>query len=94
MRTIFHIDVNSAYLSWTAADRVLNQNDQLDLREVPSIVGGDQESRHGIMLAKSIPAKKYNIQTGESLFTARAKCPGLSRLCFVCTSLLCVRYIA
>ena len=55
-RIIFHIDVNSAYLSWIAASR-LQQGESLDLREVPSAVGGDVESRHGIILAKSIPAK-------------------------------------
>jgi DNA polymerase-4 len=73
---IFHIDVNSAYLSWEAAYR-LQQGEQLDLRTVPSVVGGDEESRHGIVLTKSIPAKKFNIQTGETLYNARQKCPGL-----------------
>lgn len=73
---IMHIDVNSAYLSWEAAYR-LQHGASVDLREIPSVVGGDEESRHGIVLAKSIPAKKYNIQTGETLFSARQKCPGL-----------------
>ena len=68
-RIIFHIDVNSAYLSWIAVSR-LQLGHTLDLREVPSVVGGDSESRHGIVLAKSIPAKKYNISTGESLYSA------------------------
>lgn len=76
-KTIFHIDVNSAYLSWSAADRVYNQNQSLDLREVCSIVGGDQESRHGIVLAKSMPAKRYHIQTGEPIVSAVRKCPEL-----------------
>lgn len=75
-RYIFHIDVNSAYLSWEAAYR-LQQGEALDLRTVPSVVGGDQASRHGIVLAKSIPAKKFNIKTGETLFSAKMKCPGL-----------------
>lgn len=75
-RIIFHIDVNSAYLSWTAVYN-LQHGDSLDLREVPSIVGGDPESRHGIVLAKSIPAKKYGIQTGETLIEALKKCPEL-----------------
>jgi DNA polymerase-4 len=75
-RFIFHIDVNSAYLSWEAAYR-LQHGEQLDLRTVPSIVGGNQESRHGIVLAKSIPTKKYGIKTGESLFEARLKCKDL-----------------
>ena len=55
---IFHIDVNSAYLSWTAVEQ-LKQGVAQDLREIPSIIGGDQKSRHGVVLAKSIPAKKY-----------------------------------
>lgn len=75
-RIIMHIDVNSAYLSWEAADR-LQHGDPVDLREIPSVVGGNEESRRGIVLAKSVPAKKYNIQTGESLYTARQKCPNL-----------------
>lgn len=75
-RLIFHIDANSAYLSWEAAYR-LQQGEQLDLRTIASVIGGDEESRHGIVLTKSIPAKKYNIQTGETLYTARQKCPKL-----------------
>jgi DNA polymerase-4 len=75
-KLIFHIDVNSAYLSWEATYR-LQQGEQLDLRTVPSVVGGDEESRHGIVLTKSIPAKKFNIQTGETLYNARQKCIGL-----------------
>lgn len=75
-RLIFHIDVNSAYLSWEAAYR-LQHGEQLDLRDVPSVVGGDEASRHGIVLTKSIPAKKYGIRTGETLYQARAKCPEL-----------------
>jgi DNA polymerase-4 len=75
-RIIFHIDVNSAYLSWEAVHR-LQHGDPLDLRTVPSVVGGDPVTRHGIVLTKSISAKKYNIQTGESIFSASAKCPDL-----------------
>jgi len=74
---IFHIDVNSAFLSWTAAYRVNILGEKLDLREVPSIVGGDQESRHGIVLAKSMQAKEFGIHTGEAIVTAIKKCPGL-----------------
>jgi len=73
---IMHIDVNSAFLSWTAAyEKQLGIN--RDLREVPSVIGGNEKNRHGIVLAKSVPAKKFNIQTGESLFEARRKCPNL-----------------
>ncbi|MBC7088051.1 MAG: DNA polymerase IV [Tissierellales bacterium] len=75
-RIVFHIDVNSAYLSWEAAHN-LQMGSNIDLRNVPSIVGGDQEKRHGIVLAKSIPAKKYGIKTGESVYSALEKCPEL-----------------
>lgn len=74
---IFHIDANSAFLSWSAAYRVSVLGEKTDLRLIPSIVGGDQEKRHGIVLAKSTPAKKYGINTGEAIVTARQKCPGL-----------------
>lgn len=74
---IFHIDVNSAFLSWTACYRKHVLGEETDLRLVPSIVGGDQEARHGVVLAKSTPAKKYGIQTGEPIVSARKKCPGL-----------------
>ena len=76
MRTIFHIDVNSAYLSWEAVYR-LQHGAQVDLREIPAVVAGNPKARRGIILAKSIPAKKYNIQTGESLHAALQKCPTL-----------------
>lgn len=76
-RYVFHIDVNSAFLSWSAAYRTGVMGQQPDLRTVPSIVGGDQESRHGIVLAKSTPAKQYGIMTGETILSARKKCPGL-----------------
>lgn len=77
-RIIFHIDVNSAYLSWEAAYRLQKQVNCIDLRTIPAVIGGDESKRHGIVLAKSIPAKKYSIQTGESLFSAREKCPSLT----------------
>ena len=63
---IFHVDVNSAFLSWTAVDRLRRDPDALDLRTVPSVVGGDEETRHGIVTAKSIPAKKYGIRTADT----------------------------
>lgn len=74
---IFHIDANNAFLSWSAAYRVNVLGEKTDLRLLPSVVGGDQEKRHGIVLAKSIPAKKYGIKTGEAILTAKQKCPGL-----------------
>lgn len=73
---IFHIDVNSAYLSWSAL-RELQNGSKLDLRTIPSIVGGDQETRHGIVVAKSIPAKAFGIQTAETVASALQKCPTL-----------------
>ena len=76
-RVIFHVDVNSAFLSWTAAYRVHILGDTLDLRTVPAVIAGDKASRHSIILAKSGPAKKYGIQTGEPLFQALEKCPDL-----------------
>lgn len=76
-RVIFHVDANSAFLSWSAAYRVKVLGESLDLRTVPSVVAGDKESRHSIILAKSAPAKKYGIQTGEPLFQALEKCPEL-----------------
>lgn len=70
---IFHIDVNSAFLSWEAAKRVAEGGE--DIRLVPSAIGGDPEKRTGIILAKSIPAKKYGIETGEPVAMALRKCP-------------------
>jgi DNA polymerase-4 len=75
-RIIFHVDVNSAFLSWTAVEK-LRKGEKIDIREIPSVIGGDEASRHGIVLAKSMPAKKYGIVTGESLYSARKKCPKL-----------------
>lgn len=76
MRIIFHIDVNSAYLSWTAVEQLKN-GAKVDIRTIPAIIGGDQKSRHGIVLAKSIPAKKYGIRTGEPVANAFRKCLNL-----------------
>lgn len=76
-KVIFHIDVNSAFLSWEAAYRIHHLGSKLDLRNIPSAVGGDVTKRHGIILAKSIPAKKYDIKTGESVMEALKKCPNL-----------------
>lgn len=73
---IFHINANSAYLSWSAV-ALLERGGALDLRTVPAVVGGSQASCHGIVLAKSIPAKKVDVKTGESLFEARQKYPDL-----------------
>ena len=74
---IFHIDVNSAFLSWTALS-LLEQGNSTDLRDIPSIIGGDKDKRHGIVLAKSTKAKSYGIQTGEPIVNAFKKCPILA----------------
>ena len=75
-KVIFHIDVNSAYLSWTATEQLKN-GAEIDIRTIPAIIGGDQKSRHGIVLAKSIPAKRYGIHTGEPVANAFRKCSNL-----------------
>lgn len=74
-RLIFHVDVNSAFLSWEAVRRI--KQGLPDLREIPSCIGGDPQKRTGIVVAKSIPAKKYGIQTGEPMAMALRKCPQL-----------------
>ena len=74
---IFHIDVNSAFLSWSALKKLREDPDGVDLRTIPSAVGGDVKKRHGIITAKSIPAKKYGIVTGEPVVKALEKCPHL-----------------
>ena len=74
-RLVFHVDVNSAFLSWEAARRVARGED--DLRRIPSAIGGDREKRTGVILAKSIPAKAFGIKTGEPVAQALRKCPDL-----------------
>lgn len=74
-RLVFHVDVNSAYLSWEAARRVANG--ESDLRLIPAVIGGDREKRTGVVLSKSIPAKKLGIKTGEPIGMALRKCPDL-----------------
>ncbi len=74
---IFHIDVNSAFLSWEAVYRLYHRGGTLDLREIPSAVGGDVNLWHGIILAKSIPAKNYGVKTGQTLSEAKQCCPNL-----------------
>lgn len=76
-KIIFHVDVNSAFLSWSAVKILKDDPNAVDLRTIPSAVGGDVESRHGIITAKSIPAKKYGVTTGEPVVKAMQKCPNL-----------------
>lgn len=75
-RIIFHIDVNNAFLSWTALD-LLNKGYQYDIRDFYAAIGGDEKSRRGIVLAKSPKAKKCGVVTGEPLYMARKKCPAI-----------------
>lgn len=74
---IFHIDVNSAFLSWEAVYRLAHRGEALDLRDVPSAVGGDMALRRGIILAKSIPAKNCGVKTGQTISEAKMQCPNL-----------------
>ncbi len=76
-KVVFHVDVNSAFLSWEAVYRLKHTDKELDLRTIPSAVGGDVAKRRGIILAKSVPAKKYGIKTGETINEALCKCPTL-----------------
>ena len=75
-RLIYHIDVNSAYLSWEATEQLKNGAEQ-DIRKIPSIIGGDTSQRKGVVLAKSVPAKAFGIHTGEPVADALKKCPSL-----------------
>jgi len=75
-RQILHVDVNNAFLSWTAVD-MLKKGSKIDIREIPSVIGGDESRRSGIVLAKSPKAKMFGITTGETLYQARMKCPSL-----------------
>ena len=75
-RQILHIDVNNAFLSWTAIDR-LAKGEKIDIREIEAVIGGDETKRSGIVLAKSMKAKRKGVCTGETLYQARLKCPNL-----------------
>lgn len=76
-RCIFHVDVNSAFLSWSAVKKLKEDPSAVDLRTIPSAVGGDVRTRHGIITAKSIPAGRMGVKTGEPVVSALAKCPDL-----------------
>lgn len=71
---ILHVDVNNAFLSWTAVD-MLNKGSKIDIREIPAIIGGDESKRSGIVLAKSMKAKEFGIKTADTIYQARMKCP-------------------
>ena len=75
-RQILHVDVNNAFLSWTALDK-LNNGCDIDIRTIASAIGGDEERRTGIILAKSPKAKACGVVTGEPIYQAKRKCPNL-----------------
>ena len=75
-RQILHVDVNNAFLSWTALDMIKNGS-EIDIREIPAVIGGDESKRSGIVLAKSMKAKECGVRTAETIYQARIKCPGL-----------------
>lgn len=75
-RQILHVDVNNAFLSWTAID-MLKNGSKIDIREIPAVIGGDESKRSGIVLAKSMKAKECGIKTADTIYQARIKCPGL-----------------
>ena len=75
-RQILHVDVNNAFLSWTAVE-MLKKGSTIDIREIPSIIGGDESKRSGIVLAKSPKAKEFGIKTAETIYQARMKCPNI-----------------
>jgi len=75
-RQILHVDVNNAFLSWTAIEK-LSSGEEVDIRTIPAIIGGDEANRHGVVLAKSIKAKQFGIRTGEPIYKAREKCPNV-----------------
>lgn len=69
---VFHIDVNNAFLSWTAVE--LLKTTKYDIRNSYAVIGGDESCRKGIVLAKSNCCKKLGIYTSETLFSAKKKC--------------------
>ena len=89
-KIFFHVDVNSAFLSWSAIKH-LRDGEDVDLRTIPAVVGGDEAQRHGVVLAKSGPAKKYGIKTGESLLCAPAPSTRASRWCRRTSTFTCRR---
>lgn len=75
-KQILHVDVNNAFLSWTAVEMLKNGAD-IDIREIPAIIGGDETKRSGIVLAKSMKAKECGIRTADTIYQAKLKCPGI-----------------
>ena len=75
-KQILHVDVNNAFLSWTAVE-MLKNGMNIDIREIPAIIGGDETKRSGIVLAKSMKAKECGIKTADTIYQAKLKCPGI-----------------
>lgn len=75
-KQILHVDVNNAFLSWTAVE-MLKNGSETDIREIPAIIGGDETKRSGIVLAKSMKAKECGIKTADTIYQARIKCPNI-----------------
>lgn len=75
-KQILHVDVNNAFLSWTAVE-MLKQGSEIDIRQIPAIIGGDESKRSGIVLAKSMKAKECGVKTADTIYQARIKCPNL-----------------
>ena len=75
-KQILHIDVNNAFLSWTAVE-MLKNGSKIDIRNIPAIIGGDETKRSGIVLAKSMKAKECGIKTAETIYQAKIKCPNI-----------------
>lgn len=75
-RLILHIDVNSAFLSWSAL-KLLEEGYNKDIRNEVSVIAGDPNKRHGVIVAASIPAKRLGIRPPVNLYEARKKCKDL-----------------
>ena len=75
-KQILHVDVNNAFLSWTALE-MLKNGSSIDIRTEACIIGGDEENRRGIVIAKSMKAKEYGVVTAETIYSAKSKCPKL-----------------
>ena len=75
-KQILHVDVNNAFLSWTAVE-MLKNGSNIDIREIPAVIGGDETKRSGIVLAKSMKAKECEVKTADTIYQAKLKCPGV-----------------
>ena len=75
-RIVLHIDVNNAFLSWTAVD-MLKKGSKVDIRNRYAVIGGDESKRRGIVLAKSNLCKSRGVYTSQTLYSARKLCPYL-----------------